>query len=169
MSTSARDTLDQFLSSPKTAPVILQGLGASIRLLVSSDDTAGAWCLLDYQAPPGFSGPHFHYHAKTTEVFYVIEGKLDVHFDQLERSLEVGELVRVAPGMMHRWGNPHTQPVHFGVLFSPGGGMENYFSELQQIVQSAPTYPLPDMTPVIKLGERFDTFPGKPIPTEAVR
>ena len=66
------DSLDRLISFPKTAPILLQGLGASVRLLVSSPDTAGAWCLIDYQAPAGFSGPHFHYHAKTTEVFYVI-------------------------------------------------------------------------------------------------
>ena len=64
------------------------------------------------------------------------------------RTLRSGELVRVVPGVRHHFSIPKEVPAHFLILFSPGG-LQGYFRELNAIVNHAPTYPLPDMRPVI--------------------
>lgn len=121
-----------------------------------SEATNGAWSLLDYQAPAGAPGPHHRYHGRTTETFYVVSGQLHFDVDGHHRTLGSGELVRVAPGIRHHFSIPQGVPAHFPILFSPGG-LEGYFRELNAIVNNVPAYPLPDMTPVIELGRRYDS------------
>ncbi|MBV9998223.1 MAG: cupin domain-containing protein [Verrucomicrobia bacterium] len=152
-------SLAHLFSSPANAPVLLEQRGVKIRLLVSAEATDGAWSLLDYQAPAGAPGPHPHYHARTTETFYVVSGRLHFDIDGHQRTLGSGELVRVAPGIRHHFSIPKEVPAHFLILFCPGG-LEGYFRELDAIVSNAPAYPLPDMTPVIDLGRRYDSFAG---------
>ena len=136
---------------------MLDQQGVQIRLLVSSEDTDKAWSLLDYRSPAGGPSPHRHYHARTTETFYVVSGRLHIEVNGKERTLESGELARVAPGVRHHFSIPKEAPVHFLILLTPGG-IEGYFRELNDIVNGAATYPLPDMTPVIELGRRYDAF-----------
>ena len=158
MSNSAPEpSISQLFSSPADAPILLDQRGVKIRLLVSAEATMGAWSLLDYRSPAGAPGPHHHYHGRTTETFYVVSGKLHFDVDGHQRTLSGGELVRVAPGVRHHFSIPKDLPAHFLVLFSPGG-LEGYFRELHAVVNDSTTYPPPDMTPVIELGRRYDTF-----------
>jgi glyoxylate utilization-related uncharacterized protein len=128
-----------------------------IRLLVPLEATNGAWSLLDYQAPVGVPGPHRHYHARTTETFYVVSGKFHFDVNGHHQTLSSGELVRVAPGIRHRFAIPKEVPAPFLILFSPGG-LEGYFRELNTLVNNAPIYPLAETTPLIELGRRYDSF-----------
>ena len=150
-------SIDHLFSSPADAPILLDQRGVKIRLLVPAEATNSAWSLLDYQAPAGAPGPHPHYHAQTTETFYVVSGQLHFEVNGHHRTLRSGELVRVAPGIRHHFSIPKEVSAHFLILFCPGG-LEGYFRELNAIVNNAPTYPLADMTPVIDLGRRYDSF-----------
>lgn len=135
----------------------LEVMGTRIRFLVSKEETAGAWSLLEYTAPAGFPGPAPHYHARTTELFYVLEGRLTLEHGGAARVLDPGSLALVPPGVPHRFSNPGAEPCRFLIQLSPGG-MEGYFTELAGLVRSAPAWPLPDMRPVAELAARFDTF-----------
>ena len=83
--------------TPGDAPS-LELMGMRIRFLVSAEETAGAWSLIEYTAPPRFAGPAPHYHANTTELFYVLEGQLTVDAAGEVRVLGPGDLALVQPG-----------------------------------------------------------------------
>jgi quercetin dioxygenase-like cupin family protein len=152
------------LRDPSAAPV-LELMGTRIRFLVSTEETGGAWSLLGYTAPAGFAGPAPHFHARTTELFYVLEGRLTLEAGGAAQVLDPGGLALVPPGVPHRFGNPSAEPCRFLIQLSPGG-MEGYFTELAGLVRGAPAWPLPDMRPVAELAARFDTF-SPPAPRES--
>ena len=131
--------------------------GVRIRFLVSAEQSGGQWSFLEYTAPPGFPGPQPHLHRQTTELFYVLEGHLTVRLGERESTLAPGGFVLVPPGAVHGFSNLGTEPVRFLIQMSPGGA-EGYFTALSEMVQNAPSWPLPDLRPVTALAERFDTF-----------
>lgn len=47
----------------------------TVRFLASSEDTNGAWSLLEVTEMPGYK-TNLHRHNRTDEAFYVLEGKL---------------------------------------------------------------------------------------------
>lgn len=51
------------------------------------------------------------------------------------------------PGSVHSFSNPGTKPVRFLIQMSLGG-TEGYFTALSEMVQNAPSWPLPDIWPV---------------------
>jgi mannose-6-phosphate isomerase-like protein (cupin superfamily) len=152
-------TRDLLLRSPDEAET-MELLGVRIRFLVTADETRGAWSLLEYTAPPRFAGPAPHYHGRTAELFYVLEGELALECGDEAEVLGPGGMALVAPRTVHRFSNPADAPCRFLVHLSPAG-VEEYFVALGEIVRDAPEWPLPDMRPVATLAERFDTFsPG---------
>jgi oxalate decarboxylase/phosphoglucose isomerase-like protein (cupin superfamily) len=76
-----------------------------------------------------------------------------------ERVIEAqpGSFVLVAPGELHVWSNPHTAPCKFLVFVSPSG-LENYFDEVAKLMQDEATWPPADMSKVVAIAEKFDTF-----------
>lgn len=136
---------------------VLEMMGVRIRFLVPAAETGGAWSLLEYLAPPGFAGPAPHVHARTTELFHVLDGTLTLEVDGATHDLAAGGVAMVPPGVVHRFSNRAAEPCRILVHLTPGG-MERYFTELAELVRTAPSWPLADMTPVAALGERFDSF-----------
>lgn len=142
--------------TPDDAPS-LEVVGVRVRFLVSGADTDGAWSLIEYTAPATFAGPAPHYHARTLELFYVVEGELTVESAGDVRVLSAGSLALVPAGVPHRFSNPGDQPCRFLVQASPAG-LENYFPALAEVIRESPSWPPSDMGPVIELAKRFDTF-----------
>lgn len=137
----------------------LELLGVRITFLVTAADTGGAWSLLEYTAPPRFTGPAPHYHERTTELFHVLGGELTMRLgeDASEtRTLTPGGLALVPPGAVHAFRNDTDTPVRFLIQFTPGGP-ENYFVELDDLMKSAPSWPHADLRPVAELAARHDT------------
>jgi mannose-6-phosphate isomerase-like protein (cupin superfamily) len=147
---------DLILRSPDDAET-MELLGVRIRFLVTAADTRGAWSLLEYTAPPRFAGPAPHFHGRTGELFYVLEGELALECCGASQVLAAGGMALVAPRTVHRFSNPADVPCRFLVHLSPAG-VEEYFVALAEIVHDAPEWPLPDMRSVTTLAERFDTF-----------
>jgi mannose-6-phosphate isomerase-like protein (cupin superfamily) len=129
---------------------------------VSTEETNGAYAVLEYAAPPNFRGPAPHIHREATETFFGLEGRMTLHAAGQEGGLTPGATVMVPPGTIHRFSNETNQPAKMLVLFAPGAGIENYFTELADLIAQAPTWPPADPTPVIELARRYDTYPPEP-------
>jgi quercetin dioxygenase-like cupin family protein len=132
-------------------------MGVRVKFVVSSADTGGSWALLDYTAPPLFRGPLPHWHAKTTEVFQVLEGTLPVRAGGRTFEVPAGGFALVPPGVVHQFSNDSPDPVRFLTHLRPGG-MEDYFKELFELVAAEGTWPPADPSRVHALMERYDSF-----------
>jgi mannose-6-phosphate isomerase-like protein (cupin superfamily) len=120
---------------------------------------------------PGFDvGAHVHAHGE--ELFYVIEGELDVlAFEPLDRAVPdwhhwqsgtgqrflrggPGAFMFVPQGVPHAFSNPTGKPVKVFFQSSVPGGHENYFDELMSLLQRTSGRPDPD--DVAGLRARYD-------------
>lgn len=126
-------------------------------LLATSDDTDGAWSLIENEADPG-QGPAPHWHEEMIEGIYVLEGEVDFEIDGDSRRVGSDEFVLVPPRRVHTFTVVSDEPARFLILVSPGG-LEEYFEEMQALMAEADEWPPSDMTPVIRVMERHDTYP----------
>jgi quercetin dioxygenase-like cupin family protein len=55
----------------------LSVVGDTYRIVISSEQTNGAYALIDMLIPPK-GGPPPHSHVKTQEAFYIIDGQIEV-------------------------------------------------------------------------------------------
>jgi quercetin dioxygenase-like cupin family protein len=67
---------------------------------VSSKDTNGELCLIEDTIKPGFHLKR-HHHKIMTEVFYMLEGEMELVFDDETVLLRPGDTITVAPNVWH--------------------------------------------------------------------
>lgn len=67
---------------------------------VSSRDTNGELCMVEDTIKPGFHLKR-HHHKIMTEVFYMLEGELELIFDDETITLKVGDTITVPPNVWH--------------------------------------------------------------------
>jgi mannose-6-phosphate isomerase-like protein (cupin superfamily) len=134
-------------------------LGVTINVKLTSADTSGAFALVDHVAPPHGEGIRTHWHARTTEWVYVIDGLLACTLGDHTVTATPGTTIVVPPTVVHTLWNPTAAPVRFLSLFAPGG-CEGYFAELAALV-AINKAPIVD---VMALAARHDTLlPDHPI------
>ena len=135
--------------------------GIEIFLKAKAHQTNGQWSMLEYVLPPSLPGPPPHYHKKTQEMFYVLEGTLQFALDEKTIDAPAGTLVVVPENAVHTFKNATDFPVKFQVWFSPGG-LEQYFIDVQELIQREPSWPPSDMNKLFSLMAQHDTYqPGK--------
>src|SRR5262245_24292388 len=105
-------------------------LGNQLTVKVRTEDTNGAFSVVDFQVAPGFVAPPL-FHRNTREDWWgqVLEGTVAIESEGKERRLvRAGEWVFVPRGTAFRWWNPAEQPARWLLTYSPGG-FEGYFLE----------------------------------------
>lgn len=135
--------------------------GIEIYIKASVNHTNGQWSMVEYFLPPHLPGPAPHYHKATEELFYVLEGTLQFLVDGKTLDAPAGTLVTVPVNAVHAFKNVSGNPVRFQVWFSPGG-MEQYFLDVQELIQQEPTWPPADMSKLFSLMARHDMYPAAP-------
>lgn len=90
------------------------------KFIVSSEDTNGAWSLVELTEMPGYH-TNLHRHNHTSEAFYVLEGVLSVKLDGVTRDYPAGSYILVQPGTSHAQGNRGKVPVRLLLTMTPGG------------------------------------------------
>src|SRR4051812_13954778 len=94
---------------------------------LTGEDTAGAFCLLRDELPPGWELPP-HRHAAEAETMHVLSGSMAVVVDGEERVVGAGETVHVPRGVLHSGRNAGAEQLRRIVMFSPAG-IEGFFLE----------------------------------------
>lgn len=121
--------------------------------------------------PPGYDvGAHVH--ARGEEIFYVVEGELDLlAFEPLDRDVPdwhrwesksgrrylhggAGAFMFVPEGVPHAFANSTKKPAKIFFQSSVPGGHENYFKELAEILRRSDGKP--DRRDVAELRRRYD-------------
>jgi quercetin dioxygenase-like cupin family protein len=113
-------------------------VGDTYTILLSGNDTAGRFCLIDMHVPPG-GGPPPHRH-DFEETFTVLQGELEATFRGEKRKVQAGETINVPANAPHQFHNASAQPVRMLCICSPAG-QEEFFKEVGVPVATRTTPP----------------------------
>jgi quercetin dioxygenase-like cupin family protein len=119
-------------------------VGDTYTILLTGEQTAGRFALIDMYVPAG-AGPPPHRH-DFEECFHVLEGSVEVTLrDDAPVRLEAGETVNVPANAPHAFRNPADVPARMLCTVVPAG-LEAFFAEFGDRVD-ARTAPPPALTP----------------------
>jgi mannose-6-phosphate isomerase-like protein (cupin superfamily) len=117
---------DAFVLLPGEGRAIDLG-GFSMSVKANSDQTNGAFSLLEAREPAGF-GPPLHIHRDAAEAFYVLEGEYIVFVEGREATCPAGSFIFIPAGIEHgfRVGGVASRKLN---LYTPAA-MVGYFDEI---------------------------------------
>jgi quercetin dioxygenase-like cupin family protein len=115
-------------------------VGDTYTILVSGEDTAGRYTLIDMHIPPG-GGPPPHRH-DFEELFSVLEGEIEATFRGQKLRLGPGETINIPANAPHSFTNSGSAPARLLCLCTPAG-QEQFFLEVGQLVATRTTPPEP--------------------------
>jgi quercetin dioxygenase-like cupin family protein len=113
-------------------------VGDTYTILLSGDDTAGRYCLIDMHVPPG-GGPAPHRH-DFEEMFTVLQGEVMVTFRGDSSVARTGETVNIPANAPHWFRNVSEQPARLLCVCAPAG-QEEFFIAIGQPVASRTATP----------------------------
>jgi len=132
-------------------------MGSLMSFLVKSSETQNSLCIAEYRSRPGHEPPP-HIHLDQDEVFYLLEGELEVYCLGQVRIVRAGEAVFLPRDQAHAW-YVTSSTIRALVMTSPGG-LDGYFEEMSspatsmELPPAATTYAQADPTQAIAIGEK---------------
>jgi mannose-6-phosphate isomerase-like protein (cupin superfamily) len=137
--------------------------GGLLHLKVTSEQSDGAYLLLEDDAPRGKTTP-LHLHEHCDETFYVIDGELLIHIDGTERTAGPGAIAAIPRGTPHAF-MVTSESARWLAFITPGEIAERFMRD-GGVTPSSPDEPVPplDIARVRTAGERTGgmTFLGPP-------
>jgi quercetin dioxygenase-like cupin family protein len=123
-----------------------------LRVLLSGEDTNGAFALTEQPIEArALAGP-LHSHANEDGFIYVVSGRLGAQVDQTTVEVAPGGVVLVPRGVKHTFWNPTDSEAVALELFAPAG-LERWFADLAESVSAA----VPDIDAIIAAARRYGT------------
>ncbi len=110
---------------PNTVHISL--VGNTYTILLSGEDTAGRYSLIDMYVPPG-GGPPPHRH-DFEESFTVLEGEIEATFRGEKVTVRTGQVIQIPANAPHQFRNISGQPARLLCICSPAG-QEQMFREI---------------------------------------
>lgn len=112
-------------------------LTGTMNMLVTSEDTNGAFAVVEFQGKPG-GEPPMHVHENEDEMFYIVEGKVEITVGGQKQMATAGSAAFLPRRI------PHTfrivSPEARAIVYITPGGFENYFRQVSELVKGeAPT------------------------------
>ena len=116
-------------------------VGDTYTILLTGEDTAGRYTLIDMHVPPA-GGPPPHRH-DFEEAFTVLDGEIELTFRGVSSTLRAGETVNVPANAPHAFRNATDRPARLLCLCSPAG-QEEFFMAVG-VPLSSRTQPPPEL------------------------
>lgn len=104
------------------------------RFLVTSEETNGAWSLVELTEKPGYK-TRLHRHNYTDETYYVLEGVLTAKIADNTYELPAGSYILIPHGTPHAQGNLGKVPVKVLLTMTPGG-FEGSFKDRAELIKT---------------------------------
>ena len=114
--------------------------GGVARFLVNSEDTNGAWSLVELAEMPGYK-TNLHRHNNTDEAFYVVEGVLTVKIIDKTSAYPAGSYVLIPRGTPHAQGNLGKVPVKVLLTMTPAGFEQSFRDRVELFKTIKPDHP----------------------------
>lgn len=123
---------------------ILSVVGDTYRLVITGEQTGGAYAAIDMLIPPK-GGPGPHAHANFQESFYVLEGEIVVKTKAQSFVARKGSFVNIPKGgVVHNFKNETDTIAHLWCVVVPAG-LEKFFQEIGTPVAAGTFLPPPIM------------------------
>lgn len=116
------------------------GSSSEVVIKATGADTAGSFFLGETVVGPGFPGPPLHRHEALHDMFYVLDGTLNLQVEKRDHELEPGTFACIPPGVAHTFRNAGEAPVRF-LNFNTPAGWEDYMRDLAEAARSGPLTP----------------------------
>ncbi|MER7946754.1 cupin domain-containing protein [Streptomyces sp. NPDC096079] len=107
--------------------------GGGFRLLADAVHTGGALGANRLSLGVGAAGARTHFHARSTELFYVLDGVMWCTLDGVTTTVAAGGLVSVPPGVPHSFGAAPGSGAELLVVLTPGVDRFGYFRSLGRV------------------------------------
>jgi glyoxylate utilization-related uncharacterized protein len=121
-------------------------VGDTYRILIGSEQTSGAYALVDMLIPLK-GGAATSFARRVAEAFYVLDGEIEVTTKERTFTATNGSYVNIPfNGPVHKFTNKTDKTAHILCLITPAG-MEKMFEEIGQPVASGTFLLRPKMTP----------------------
>jgi mannose-6-phosphate isomerase-like protein (cupin superfamily) len=130
-------------------------MGDRITFKVWSEESGGAYALLEHQTLPGMGAPP-HTHLACDEGYYILEGEYEfVALPEAPRRVRAGEVVTIPRGVPHAYRNVGDKPGRFLLYISPGG-FEAFFEEVGHPGEVPPSADAPpDFEKLLAAAKRY--------------
>jgi len=125
---------------------------SSLRILLRSEDTDGAFGLTEQPVEPGVLAGPLHVHANEIGFFYVLEGRIGVQVGDRVITATPGSVVGVPRGVRHTFWNPGEVDARVLELFAPGG-FERWFEDLARLISGD----TPDLDGIVASAQELGT------------
>ncbi|MEZ4867183.1 MAG: cupin domain-containing protein [Caldilineaceae bacterium] len=109
----------------------------TVSIKAAGAETNGLFCIVERTLPPYYRKEAPHWHAATTEAFYVVDGALTFTLDDQTFIAQRGSVVVVSPRTVHLYWNSTASPVTFLTTAAPGG-LECLLAELSALFAKHP-------------------------------
>ena len=113
-------------------------VGDTYTIVVSGEETAGRFCVIDMHIPPG-GGPPPHRH-DFEETFVLLDGEMEATFRGKKTTVRAGETINIPANAPHQFHNSSSEPVRMLCICSPSG-QEKFFAEVGVAVATRTTAP----------------------------
>jgi uncharacterized cupin superfamily protein len=135
-----------------------------MRLLLDSSATAGAVSAHRVHLASGMLGANPHTHSSSSEVFYVLDGRVDVLVGDEVVAASAGDLLVVPPDVAHAFGATGGHCADLLVMVTPGIERFEFFRQLQRVARG-------DADPAQFMADqsRYDTYPAESSAWETAR
>jgi uncharacterized cupin superfamily protein len=116
-----------------TAEVLDADPTGTIALLADAVDTDGKLTCNLTHFEPGSDGAPTHYHSRGAELFYVLDGELQMLLGEEVTVLGRGDFVVVPAGVVHAFRPADGSSADFLVVFAPGTERFDYYRLLDRL------------------------------------
>lgn len=126
-------SLPPFVVPAEAAEVVDLPAGGAFTLLADASDTAGALGANRLSMGTGRDGAKPHYHALSTELFYVLAGTIEFLVGDHVETVAEGGLVVVPPRLPHAFGAAPGSDADLLAVLTPGVERFDYFRQLARV------------------------------------
>ncbi|RVX40732.1 cupin domain [Nonomuraea polychroma] len=133
MSLTSPHTWDAVVVPEGSAEVVELSQGGAFRLLVDASATSRAFSANRLTLSLGVDGAKPHYHALSSELFYVLAGTTEFLLGERIVTAGRGSLVAVPPKVVHAFGAAPDSTADLLVIMAPGVERFEYFRRLGRI------------------------------------
>jgi quercetin dioxygenase-like cupin family protein len=106
----------------------------TVKFLATSEDTNGAWSLVELTEKPGYK-TRLHRHIYTDEAYYVLQGVLTAKIADKTYELPAGSYILIPHGTPHAQGNLGNVPVKVLLTMTPAG-FEVSFKDRSELIKT---------------------------------